>query len=186
MATANSGRLSLPTSDYFVLDLEYQWAQRRFDMIAAMRNPSIKDPIGWVEPVLVFIEVKSDYGAVSGKASIYEHARDYRDIVSVPGERGVRIIKSEFQKVISQKKRLGLIHNSLPFQSFSAAVTELLIVFVGLEPKDDRLRKPLTEVNAVSEKFGPDSRIRFMMLSPADYQMSIDNAVSFNKLIDIN
>jgi hypothetical protein len=32
MAAANSARAGLPFADYLIIDLEYQWAQRRFDL----------------------------------------------------------------------------------------------------------------------------------------------------------
>ena len=43
MAAANAGRVGPPPADYLVLDLEYQWAQRRFDLVAAKRKPTEAD-----------------------------------------------------------------------------------------------------------------------------------------------
>jgi hypothetical protein len=177
MAAANSAGASQPSTNYLVLDLEYQWAQRRFDLVAARRRPTGDDPAGWVEPDLVFVEVKSEYGACKGTSGLRDHARDYRDIITARGGRCVADIKCEFQNVIAQKKRLGLLASALPFERFSAAVPELLFVLVDLNPGADSIQAPLKAVGEISDALGDAARIRFMPLHSPDYKMAGDVAV---------
>lgn len=171
MAGANAARTSLPLGDYLVLDIEYQWAQRRFDMVAAERNPTNDDPAGWIKPDLVFVEVKSEYGACKGASGLSDHARDYRDIIQARDGLSVQDIKSEYLSVIAQKKRLGLLHESFSFRCFSEARAELLIVLVGLDPNDSSLQAPFAEVTTVAQELGDDARIRLMKLDPPNYVM---------------
>jgi hypothetical protein len=172
MATTNSAKNGLPQTDYLVLDLEYQWAQRRFDLIAAKRRMTEQDPTGWVEPDLVFVEVKSDYRACSRKSGLGDHARDYRDIITARSGQSINDIKIEYQNVIVQKQCLELLHKSIPFKRFSAAVPELLVVIVDLDQDDSRLLKPLTEVMNVSNELGRAACIRRMKLDSNCYEMT--------------
>lgn len=186
MATANSGMAGPPSADYLVLDLEYQWAQRRFDMIAAKRRPTEDDTTGWTEPDLVFVEVKCEYPACYGKSGLGDHARDYRDIITSSKGQDVQDIKLEYENVIAQKMQLGLIDKSLGFSLFSSAVPELLVVFVDLDPNVPKLLAPLGEVRAVSDELGGAAHIRFMRLDskvPKGYVMIADAALSLEGLV---
>jgi hypothetical protein len=184
MAAANSGVAGVPSGDYLVLDLEYQCAQRRLDMIAAKRRPTNKDATGWAEPDLVFVEVKSEYPACYGKSGLGDHARDYRDIITSSDGRHVIDIKREYQNVIAQKIRLRLLDKSLDFSRFSTAVPELLVVFVDLDPNVPKLLPPFGEVREVSDALGDAARIRFIRLdSKKKYIMTADAALSLERLV---
>lgn len=183
MAAANSGMAGPPSADYLVLDLEYQWAHRRLDMVAAKRRPTKKDATGWAEPDLVLIEVKSEYSACSGIAGLRDHARDYQDIITSSDGRHVKDIKLEYENVIAQKTRLGLLDKSLGLSSFSPAVPELLLVFVNLDLNVPSLRAPLREVRKVSDELGDAAHIRFMRLDSPDYVMTAGAAVSPKRLV---
>lgn len=171
MAAVNSAINGLPQTDYVVLDLEYQWAQRRFDLIAAKRKSIDTGSSGWFEPDLVFVEVKSEYKSCSGGSGLYDHASDYRDIVLAQNGKCVQNIKQEFENLIAQKKRLGLLHKAFPFQRFSAAPPELLFVLIDLKLNDHSLTKPISQVRAMSIALGSSGRIRFMPLQSPRYEM---------------
>jgi hypothetical protein len=183
MAAANSGMVAPPSVDYLVLDLEYQWAQRRFDMVAAKRRRTEDDVTGWAEPDLAFVEVKCDYGACYGTSGLGAHAHDYRDIITASDGRSVRDIKLEYANVVAQKVRLGLFNRSLGFRRFSPAVPELLVVLVDLDPNATSMRVPLSKVREVSDALGDAARIRFMRLDPRDYKMTADAAMSLERLV---
>lgn len=169
IAATNSAVAGLPQSDYLILDLEYQWAQRRFDLVAARRHPTPDDDSGWVEPELALIEVKSEYGTCRGSSGLGDHARDFQNIVLARGGQSVAAIKLEFQNVVFQKIRLGLIHAALGFKQFSAATTELLIIFVGIDPTASKISASIDEVTAVAKSVGDKGCIRFMQLAAPDY-----------------
>lgn len=185
MATANSGIAGPPSADYLVLDLEYQWAQRRFDMIAAKRRPTKKDATGWAEPDLVFVEVKCEYPACYGKSGLGDHARDYRDIITAMDSVSAQYIKikEEYENLIAQKTGLGLLDVSLGFTRFSVSIPELLLVFVDLDPNVPKLLAPLGEVREVSDEFGDAGKIRFMRLDSKNYVMTADATVLFKGLV---
>lgn len=181
IAAVNSAKNGLPWGDYLVLDLEFQWAHRRFDIVAAKRRPTEEEPTGWIEPDFVFVEVKSKYGACSGKSGLGIHARDYRDIrMARAGER-VQEIKLEYQDVVAQKQRLGLLDKSLRFKRFSEIEPLLLIVLVDLDPDAASLRKSLAEVRAVSDDLHNDGRIQSMRLFSSDYFMTEGKLVSIQQ-----
>lgn len=186
MAAANSGINVSSTTDYLVLDLEYQWARRRFDLIAAKRRPTKDDATGWAEPDLVIIEVKSNLAACEGRSGLGAHASDYRDIITANDGRRMQEIKLEYENVIAQKTRLGLLDKSLGFSRFSATVPEMLLVFVDLDPNEPRLRAPLAEVKEVSGTLGEGARIRFMRLDSKNYVMTSANAVSLERFVALS
>ena len=87
------------------------------------------------------------------------------------GGRRISDIRLEYQNLLAQKMRLGLVAESLGFKRFSSSVPELLIVFVDIDPSTSGLSARLTEVSAVSESLGDRGRIRFMRLNSPDYVM---------------
>lgn len=133
IARANNARQAAPETDFVILDLEYQWAQRRFDLIAARRHPTAEDQAGWALPDLAYVEVKSEIGACTGKAGLADHARDFADIVTARGGAYIQGIKDEYATVIRQKQELGLISAGFPFQAFSPGPPQLVFVTVGLD-----------------------------------------------------
>ncbi|MFZ4436854.1 MAG: hypothetical protein ACOYOS_00345 [Syntrophales bacterium] len=179
MATANSGMSGSPPGDYLILDLEYQYAQRRFDMIAAKRRPTEDDAIGWEEPDLVFIEVKSALAACHGKSGLRDHARDYQDIIAKRNRQHVEDIKKEYKDMIAQKSVLGLLDKSLGFKRFSPLLPKLLLVFVDLDLNAPGLQAPLHEARKILGAFDDVVQIPFMKLnSKKTYVMSDLSATS--------
>lgn len=175
MAALNSG--TVQSGDYLVLDLEYQWAQRRFDMVAAKRRLTEDDETGWKEPDLVFVEVKCTCGACTGTSGLSAHAQDYQDIITSKNGQSVYDIKLEFERVVAQKVRLGLFDRSVGFRRFSPEVSELLMVLVDFDPNTPSMRMPLNNVRDISDSLGDKARIRFMRLDSPDYKMTSNAAV---------
>lgn len=171
MARDNSPRVRNSAADYLVLDLEYQWARRRFDMVAAKRRPTAADPSGWQEPELVFVEVKSDLGVCSGDSGLVAHACGYADVVRAG--HAADGIKKEYESLIAQKKRLDLFSESVPFRRFSGTPPGLLVVFVDLDTQAPRLRESISEVQLVADSLGSQGGIHFMRLAAPDYAMGL-------------
>jgi hypothetical protein len=164
IATVNSGMSGPPPGDYLVLDLEYEYGRRRFDMIAAKRRRTEDDATGWVEPDLVFIEVKSAPSACSGKSGLRDHALDYQHIIAKWDRPHAKDIKQEYESVITQKSLLGLLDRSLGFKCFSLAVPKLLLVFVDLDLNDPGLQTPLREAREILGALNNVAHILFMVL----------------------
>ncbi|MDO8962928.1 MAG: hypothetical protein Q7W30_00370 [Coriobacteriia bacterium] len=176
MAAANSGARGNPVGDFLILDMEYQWAQRRLDLIAAQRSPSASDPDGWREPRLVFIEVKSEYSACTGASGLHDHARDFRDIIGARGGQAVEAIKLEYQRIWEQKSDLDLLDSSVPFERFSTETPALLLVFVDLDVRHRSLGVPLRQVAETAAET-PGVEIRLLKLNSPDYVMRDTNCV---------
>jgi predicted protein tyrosine phosphatase len=164
IASANSGMSGPPPGDYLVLDLEYEYGRRRFDMIAAKRRRTEDDATGWVEPDLVFIEVKSAPSACSGKSGLRDHALDYQHIIAKRDRQHVKDIKKEYEEVIAQKLLLGLLDKSLGFKCFSPVLPKLLLVFVDLDLNAPGLQTPLREVSENLGALNNVAHILFMVL----------------------
>ncbi len=138
--------------DYVVLDLEYQWAQRRLDLVAAKRNQTQDDTTGWRTPHFVFVEVKCECNACYGSSGLCAHALDYKDIIEARHGHSAEDIKREFEGVIGQKRKLGLVDERFAFERFSEATPELLFVLIDLEPSP--LKNALVEVKSISDEIG--------------------------------
>lgn len=182
LAEKHSAINGAPSSDYFVIDIEYQWAKRRFDLVAAKRRPTAGDALGWAKPDLVFIEVKCNKGACIGSSSLLKHTRDYLDVVE-DGAQRIRSIKAEFENVITQKVRLGLIGGSLGFQRFSSAVPELLVVLIGSEAAGRAIRGQLIGIDQELKKSSGPARVRFLKLESPEQPMAANAAKTVNQLL---
>lgn len=175
IARANSGRFGTPPGDYLILDIEYQWAHRRFDLIAARKNPRMADPEGWSVPKLVFVEVKSKPAACKGSAGLYVHAQDYASIVGAGGGCRLNEIRGEYESVIRQKENLELIDRRLGFERFSVATPEFLLIFVDLNPDaDSQIAKEMEKVRAYAQQL-PSVSIHKMFLTKTDLVMTKNN-----------
>jgi hypothetical protein len=173
IAAANTVLTGLPSGDYLVLDLEYQFAHRRFDLIAARRRPTDADPSGWSEPDLIFVEVKSALAACSGESGIGAHVRDFTDIVLAREGKAVLNIKTELQQVVVQKQRLGLISDAIRFKGFSNVSPELLIVLVNLKDQEPSILAELQEVRKTVKALGGGIPVRLLSLTAPHYSLGV-------------
>jgi hypothetical protein len=184
MAKANGEVSGKPSSDYLVLDTEYQWGQRRLDLMAAKRSTPSAGGSGWERPVLAFIEVKSLPGAVDNESGIDVHVQDFGEIVGQRPSRkppaAIEEIKKEFVKVVDQKRRLGLLSKELPLLAFSDAPPEMLLVFVGLDISDRRFEEPLDRIEGHLPKLDGVGNLRFMCLETADSLMWCKDALDLS------
>lgn len=164
IAKTNAARDGLPGGDYFVLDLEYQWAQRRFDLVALRRVPTATDPAGWANPVLTFVEVKSDIGPCRGSAGLAVHAQDYWGLVGAPEFQHERI-RNEFAGVFRQKQALGLIDPALAMDAIAPGLPELLVVFVEMQDKRKEIGPLVEQMQLNAPGAVGTGSIRFLELS---------------------
>lgn len=164
IASANAARDRLPGGDYFVLDLEYQWAQRRFDLVALRRAPTVTDPVGWANPVLTLIEVKRDIGPCRGSAGLAVHAQDYWSLVGAPGFQHERI-RIEFAGVFRQKQALGLIDPAFALDAIAPGPPEMLVVFVKMQDMRREIGSLVKQMQLSGSAAEDTGRIRFLELS---------------------
>jgi hypothetical protein len=181
IARDNPPDIENPTTDFHVFDIEYQWAQRRFDLVAAHRRATDADPSGWQEPDLVLVEVKSDLDACRGGSGLVAHTHDYVDIMkagtSARGGSATDSIKNEHAALVGQKRRLGLVDDSVPFRRFSDSPLGLLLVLVGLDLDTPELSRTLWEVLRAVEDLGPQGCVLLMRLATPDYRMSDEKLI---------
>ncbi len=170
IAKANGARDRLPAGDYFVLDLEYQWAQRRFDLVALRRVPTATDPGGWANPALTLVEVKSDIGPCRGSAGLAVHAQDYWSLVGAP-ESQLERIRNEFVGIFRQKQALGLITSNLRMDAIAPVAPELLIVFVKMQHQRRDIGSVARKMALKCPNQSGTGRIRFLELADAEAEM---------------
>ncbi len=109
LAQTNGERSGIPRSDYLVIDMEYQWAQRRFDLVAARRSPSATDATGWQHPVSPLIEVKCELGAVKhpDRGDRAAHVGDFASLVQARKGAAAEDIKKVFTAVVETEAFSG-------------------------------------------------------------------------------
>jgi hypothetical protein len=182
MARANSALHPRVDSEYLILDIEYEWAHRRFDLIAARRNLTTADQTGWREPHLVFVEVKSGPAACGGNAGLAVHVTDYAAIVQAREGGSADEIKREFEGVVAQKKALGLIEDALPFERFSAEPLALLLVFANIDPVAANVSTYVQRAIEAADAKGLSDTLSVMRLSSDDYLMTEAKAQPLGEL----
>ena len=98
------------STDYFIVDIEYANTKGgRFDMVAVQwdSNASARKLQSGYLPKLCFIEMKYGDSALSGKAGMFEHVKQWSKYLSQ--EENTKYIKAEMLKLFQQKRELGLI-----------------------------------------------------------------------------
>jgi hypothetical protein len=160
IASANESYDPNLPPEYLVIDLEYQYARRRFDLVAMKRNPTTSDPIGFQEPQLSLWELKCDQRALSGKAGLLDHAVDYRQFVLAEPDVHVRRAQDEYAKVVLQKQRLGLFPDC-GFTKFSPGTPEFLLLFADYAVGQRALDRPLEDFTTCLEVAGLLEHVAF-------------------------
>jgi hypothetical protein len=146
IARANGASSSLADAgDYVVIDIEYAYARRKFDLVLFDRSELPR-------PRLIYGELKCRSGALNGKAGLQQHGIDFGDFLCAEGGRHVELSKREYAGVIEQKQRLGLLSPDLDFDGFSAELPEFLVLFADYEVSQAGLRTPVARMRAEIEK----------------------------------
>ena len=145
----NNGSFIGNSTDYFVIDIEYDNHDgARFDLIALeWKSVGVARKLkGGYAPKLCFIEMKYGDGAVSGKSGIISHIEDFKDYL---GKNGLKIIKEEMLTILKQKRELGLIpaliNNKNEINTFSEQV-DFLFLIANHDPASRKLNDILNQV----------------------------------------
>ncbi len=108
MRENNSAKLGRYT-DYFVLDMEYQYEngdrKPEPDLIAVKMERSARQEKK--KRKLAFIEVKYADEAYNNKAGIFDHIKDYVELLE--NQNLLNAIKDDFVKIYEQRKKLGML-----------------------------------------------------------------------------
>lgn len=155
IARANGASSLADAGDYVVIDIEYDYARRKFDLVLLDRSELPR-------PRLIYGELKCRSGALNGKAGLQQHGIDFGDFLCPEDGRHVELSKHEYAGVIAQKQRLGLLSADLDFEDFSAEPPHFLVLFADYDVCQAELRTPLARMRAEIEKrLGSVDLLRF-------------------------
>ena len=130
-------------TDYYICDIEYASAHRRFDMIAVRWPSTTAARKKQDNHRLVLIEKKHGDGALEGKSGLHKHIKDINDYLSV--SKNVQNLKEDMRNVFNQKHNLGLIKCTRELTSFCNMKPILLLVLANHDPEKSALGKLLEE-----------------------------------------
>jgi hypothetical protein len=153
IAAANEHLDRQAPPEYLVVDIEYQYARRRFDLVALRRNPTEADPVGFLKPHLSLWELKCDKRALSGTSGLIDHADDYSRFVRAENGEHANRAKTEYAAMVKQKQRLRLLPQ-FDLEEFSAKRPEFLLLFADYEVREPGLTQPLASFLGCLEKDG--------------------------------
>lgn len=172
VADANRGG-DLFASEYVVVDLEYTYGKRRYDLIAIKRTEGVTGPGGFSNPRLAFVDVRCCEQGLGGANSLEAVGGDLADFTKAIGGSHLERAKLEFTELIAQKVRLGLLPTELDVRALDHGLPEMLVAFVGYERLVDRDSD--SAIIALHERlssrhFPTEHRLRFVDLPPAVMQ----------------
>lgn len=161
-----AGKISHAT-DYFILDIEYAFNDNgiddninaRFDMLAVKWLSTSGERKKVDKLPLVFIEIKYGDDAVSGKAGIKKHIKDYITFRKKKDE--MKQLADDMANVFKQKRTLGLIpiydEKKLSSVTLDPDNVEFIFIFANHDPDKTKLFSEITE--AIKECKGePEER----------------------------
>jgi len=155
IARANDGRSTGSVGDFLVVDLEYSYARRRFDLV-------LIETVELPRPRLILAELKCNYGALLNEAGLPAHAEDFCDLLGAEGGRHVDIVKDELAHLFRQKRRLGLLSDALALECFSPEPPLFLVVFADYDARQRQATTALSRMHAVMrERLGDLRLLRF-------------------------
>ena len=178
IAAANAGRgESLAAGDYLVVDLEYTYGRRRYDLVALKRTEGVTGPGGFSNPRLAFVDVRAADQTLTGPNGVESVAADFADFAKALGGSHLEIAKSEITELVAQKVRLGLLPDDVELRALDNGLPELLVVFAEYPSLSDRKHDVVIAAlhdRLVARHF-PTERLRFAEL-PSVPSPSVDNA----------
>ena len=137
-------------TDYFIVDIEYDNHKgARFDLVAVEweSNGTIRKLSKGYKPKLSFIEMKYGDGAISGKAGMLEHIKDFQRYFR--SDPGLKMIREEIKNIFDQKRKLRLIpalaNNKNPIGEFDDK-TDYIFLLAGHDPASRKLRGALKQI----------------------------------------
>ena len=136
----NFGKLAKGT-DYFICDIEYANAKRRFDLIAVHWPSSRPERKNNKNLGLAFVEMKYGKDALTGDAGLKEHIKDMNNFLEDQGN--LTEIRDEMKRIFNQKLDLELINNQNVIHSFSGDKPEYILVLANNDPASEILKREL-------------------------------------------
>jgi len=176
LASANEGA-DLFASEYVVVDLEYTYGKRRYDLVALKRLEGVTGPGGFAHPQLAFVDVRCCGQPLGGGNGLDAVGGDLADFVKATGGTHLARAQAEIAELVAQKTRLGLLPETIELREMREGLPELLVAFVGYgdlgERSNDAAIVALHE-RLASRHFPTEQRLRFVDLPGADTAQSGD------------
>lgn len=164
IACGNSGG-DLWADELVIIDLEYTYGKRRYDLIGLHRREGVTGPGGFANARLAFIDLRVPGQSLTGGGGLAAVGADFAEFVKALGSEHLDRAKIEFEDLVQQKSRLGLLPAELDFRGFTEEFPELIAMFADLriaEPSNDAAMTELHE-RLVARHF-PTERLRFVDL----------------------
>jgi hypothetical protein len=135
IADANGGD-DLYASEYVVVDLEYTYGKRRYDLVALRRYEGVTGPGGFAHPALTFIDVRCPGQALGGTNGLDAVGADLAEFAKALGGSHLARSAAELAELVAQKVRLGLLPADLEVRSLGDSLPELLVLFADFDVAD--------------------------------------------------
>lgn len=121
-----------------VIDLEYTYGKRRYDLIALRRVEGVSGLGGFAHPRLVFIDARVASQPLGGQMGLDAVAGDFADFAKALGGSHLARAKGELLDLTEQKVRLGLLPADLEVREIADGLPEFLVLFAGYPNVADR------------------------------------------------
>ncbi len=155
---------------YIILDMEYNFSQSGIEKGKRVGKRAGFDLLGIERKSgkIVFFEIKKGLKALSGKAGIETHIKDFEKFLYQNNEDVFRKnLIVDIQNIVSDKKELGLLENfDLP-TTLSIDDIDLAFVFEPIADKDKYLKKFETEY----KKSASQREFKTIYISENDYKL---------------
>lgn len=183
----NNGPIIGRSTDYFIIDIEYDnHCGARFDLIAVEweSDRTVRKIQKQYSPKLTFIEMKYGDGALSGKSGILNHVKDFKEYLN---GHGLESIHDEMVNLFKQKRELGLIpalaDNKNAIERFSKEV-DFVFLLANHDPASNKLRLILKEIIKEHQSDNLGVNLKFYSSNFMGYGLFKQNVYSLAEVMD--
>lgn len=162
LARANRG-LDLYADEYVVVDSDYTYGQRRYDLLALQRTEGVTGPGGFANCELVFVDVRHSARSVTGAAGPAAVGADIADLTKAVGGSHIARVREEVEDLVRQKVALGLLPKDLELRALEERMPQMLVVFGNVEVNAMEHAALELHDKLVARHFPPE-RLRFVYL----------------------
>lgn len=164
IAAANAGH-ALFTDELIVIDLEYTYGKRRYDLVALHRREGVTGPGGFANARLAFIDLRVPGQSLVGGGGLASVGADFAEFVKALSGEHLDRARTEYTDLISQKQCLGLLPSDLEFRGFTEELPELFAIFAEVPIENTANDVALQELHErLTARHFPTERLRFVSL----------------------
>lgn len=178
LSAANSGR-DLWNDPLIVVDMEYTYGKRRYDLVALSRSEGVTGPGAFSSPRLAFVSVHRG-SALAGNNAPAAVGVDLADFAKAVGGTHLERARAEISDLVAQKQRLGLLPAEWEFRGVAEQFPEFVVLMVADDVSGEAHDKAAIETHErLTAKHYPTDLLRFAHVRDCTAALGADGLFAY-------